>query len=818
MRINAIPLAVRNLATRVADGISVARPAARGQRLFLFYLALVLLSILGSIIAWVGFSPDQEVWHRGLLVVFAATAAVYYHFTRALLDKRAGWSIYLAYTLLVVLAVFIGLGALLPESYPGNANLSSFFAGIIAVVFVGMAVPGLARGLEKAPDPHIKNVIAYLLLGVTILALAAGINLVLSRGQYLLPSVSHLFNALVIGYAIWKPQPADAAFVIRRSIAYLVVLLCIGAVFAGVIYLYYYLLPGQPLYSTVLMLSSMALLLALATRPLRLTIEKRMDWVFYRETNTYRNMLLNFGSRLGSIINLEELANEILPAMSKALLVKHAKLLVEDDKGYFTAQFSFPKEEERIKDKLRFSTDSPLVTWLGRGNTSIQVAQISSTPELRGLPAAENEQINTANLDLLCPIKSRGKLVGILALGKKQSGTAYSYRDTQLITATTGQIGVLIENARLYSQALSWALTDGLTGLYNHRHFHNALEQEIARCTRYNEVLSLVMLDVDLFKAYNDTFGHPAGDKVLRGVGECILASIRTVDTAFRYGGEEFAVILPETPLENAQKVAERIRETIETNLSSRMTAVTASLGIASWPGDGAAKEEIIACADAALYLAKQTGRNRTCLSSDLAKSHPLAGAGAQEQVKAMSTVYALAAAVDAKDHYTFGHSTKVSDYAVTLAESLGFAPGKIAAIRVAALLHDVGKIGMPDSILKKDGPLSDEETEVVKIHPKQGVEIVKRVVELNDCLPAILHHHERLDGQGYPSGLQGDAIPIEARILTIADAYDALTSRRRYHERELSPAEAIQELQRCAGTQFDPALVDAFGKIMDKK
>ena len=182
---------------------------------------------------------------------------------------------------------------------------------------------------------------------------------------------------------------------------------------------------------------------------------------------------------------------------------------------------------------------------------------------------------------------------------------------------------------------------------------------------------------------------------------------------------------------------------------------------------------------------------------------------------RALSIIYALAATVDAKDHYTYGHSRKVSEYSVAMAEALGLPEDKIATIRAASLLHDIGKVGIPDSILSKEGPLTDEEWEPVKAHPQLGVEILRHIIDLANCLPAILHHHERYDGKGYPSGLKSDNIPIEGRILAIADAYDAMISPRSYRE-QLSSQEALNELKRCAGTQFDPELVDIFCEIIE--
>ncbi len=182
------------------------------------------------------------------------------------------------------------------------------------------------------------------------------------------------------------------------------------------------------------------------------------------------------------------------------------------------------------------------------------------------------------------------------------------------------------------------------------------------------------------------------------------------------------------------------------------------------------------------------------------------------------SIVYALAATVDARDHYTYGHSTNVSQYATEIAEAIGYSKDGIERVRSAALLHDIGKLNLPDELFTKSGVLTDEEWEMIEHHPELGVSILKFIVGLQGCLDAVLFHHERYDGTGYPRGLKGKNIPLDARIMAVADTYDALTSERPYRHSKLSPEEAIMELERCAGRQFDPEIVKVFAKLLAQR
>jgi diguanylate cyclase (GGDEF)-like protein/putative nucleotidyltransferase with HDIG domain len=747
----------------------------------------------------------------------------YYHFVRVYDNKTGGAWVYVGYAFTFVVLVLalsgrvvtnVSLvdGYLFHDIRPWDLIIGGFIAPFI---IAGMVM--LIRRYKKSTDPVDRNRTIYLIIGSGALIIFSYVTpFTPALAGLTTDHIGNIVNAGLIAYAISRYHLFDIKLVARRGLTLLAVAAVIAVGYGGLVFVISRLFPGAPSTTTVVIAGIMVTLIAMSGRSVAHFFAVGVDRLFYRETYLHRQELLEFSRKMSNILNLDELSQALLPPLAKALGVTHSALLFQDNRAAdFSVQYAFPDTPE-LKLSLRLPADNPIIEWMDRQGKFLTPSQVETMPELKGLWQSEKEQLTGANLALLHPIKSRGKLIGLIALGHKKRGGVYNTEDLDLIDRVASQAGVIIENAQLYVQATTRANTDELTGLYNHRHFHERIEQEIARGSRFGITFSLIILDLDLFKVYNDIYGHLAGDQLLRKVGKLIQGSVRAIDLAFRYGGEEFAILLPETRLEDAFRVAERLRKTIESKSSFREMPVTGSLGVANWPSDGVMKEEIIHRADTALYRAKQTGRNRTCIASDVLKTSQSDGIvqANEPEPKALSIIYALAATVDAKDHYTYGHSRKVSEYAVTLAEALRLPQDTIHLIRAAGLLHDIGKIGVPDSILTKPTALEQKEWEPIRTHPELGVEILRHVVDLSNCLPAILHHHENWDGSGYPHGLKAEAIPFEARILSVADAYDAITSPRPYRT-QLNLKDALDELRRCSGTQFDPALVPIFCELM---
>ena len=352
------------------------------------------------------------------------------------------------------------------------------------------------------------------------------------------------------------------------------------------------------------------------------------------------------------------------------------------------------------------------------------------------------------------------------------------------------------------------ALIDNLTSLGNHRAFEEDLAHALDDAARSGRSLSLALLDLDGLKQINDTNGHQAGDECIRALAG-VLAGAGDDVGAYRIGGDEFALIVPGRRAVDTLYLIQHLQTSIVEASGDRPTS--ASSGVAEAVA-GLGRDDLIRRADLALIQAKRS--HRRCLIYNDALEPILAGPDAiaeQRHTDALAT--ALARAVDAKDAYTHSHCETVSELCALIGQELGMSPDRIAKLRLAGLLHDVGKIGITDSILQKPGPLTDAEFAIMKTHTRLGHAIVS-AAERPDEAGWILHHHERIDGSGYPLGLVGDQIPLESRIILVADAFEAITADRPYRQHR-SPEVAMAELTRCSGTQFDPGCVEALRRCV---
>jgi len=386
---------------------------------------------------------------------------------------------------------------------------------------------------------------------------------------------------------------------------------------------------------------------------------------------------------------------------------------------------------------------------------------------------------------------------------------------------TLAVAAVVIRGMRSHVESLIASLydasrTDPLTRLANRRGHRETLDLELERARRNESPLALLMLDLDHFKEVNDRCGHHVGDAALRRAAAILAEGKRKLDAVARVGGEEFALVLPNTDAHEAFTLAERLRCSLRDEFAGDAVTLTASLGVSAFPQHGATAGALLRTADEALYAAKNNGRDRSVIYSD-ALSELSAELGSRDIAaeRFLAVVMDLAEAVDLRFSGSARHGETVGRYAAMMACELGFSEQRAERVRLAGLLHDIGKVGVPNSILGKPGSLDDDERAVIRRHPELGAQILEHD-SLADVRTWVGAHHERPDGHGYPLGLRGAEIPVEAAIVAVADAFEAMTSNRSYRDAMAHDAARV-ELERHAGTQFDAAVVEALCAVLDR-
>ncbi|MCQ2755002.1 MAG: diguanylate cyclase [bacterium] len=439
------------------------------------------------------------------------------------------------------------------------------------------------------------------------------------------------------------------------------------------------------------------------------------------------------------------------------------------------------------------------------------------------------------------PLISANRCIGVFIIEDN-----YAKQNEKLYSLIATYIALTTHNFELLETSEGFVNTDALTLLYNHRGFQDILTNEILRTETKKQKLSILMMDINNITKINRELGHAKGDEVIKLVAEKVRQNVRESDIAGRYGGDEIAIILPNTDSAQAKYVAEYLTYSLSCCFVDDIGPIKVSVGISTYPDCGEDKEKLLILAEQAMYISQakgyKDGMSAIISSSDfnfwddvalksyaevVSKRHSQLGINFEEELiakfhsdhdqsgaRTWEVATSLAGAIDAKDPYTKGHSTSVSKFSEALARAINLPEKEVERITLGALLHDVGKIGIPEAVLKKEGPLSDDEWSIMKQHPVIGVEkVLKPNPSLRDLIPIVRHHHERVDGRGYPDSISDKDIPLAAKIVAIADTYHALISDRPYRK-GMNIEKAISILEEGAGTQWDKDLIRTFVQI----
>ena len=791
--------------------LAVARSKSLSQiqerRAFREYLLTMLFWSLGAFLVLID-NGDVVVEFRLMLVPAIGSMVALFRFTQAALGRRWRWAIlvYLYAAAAMTITMFTNW-VIVSASMQAGVLSYEFAPPFVFVVGPGYglyfySLIQLMRGYRTSDDPHLRNRLRYLISGLVLVITFTLVNFT-PLGRYPIDIAGNGLSALLIAYAILRHNLLDIRVVIRKGLLYSIPTVLIGTGYFLVISLALRLFNHYSGTGIFILSLIVAVLTALIAQPLRDKAQSWIDRLFFREKYNSGLMLQRLSSQAASILNLDIITNLILEETTTILHINKAAFFLkrEESEDYFlTAQKGMASNL-----MISLSKNHPIVLWFSSHNQLLTRHDVNVAPQFKALWGRERDELEKLEAELFIPLRVKGELVGIFALGAKRSEEGFSQDDQLTLTTLANQVAVTIENARLYTAE-------------QHRREELDTLYEMAR-------ILVVSNDVET---------------VLNNIAQHTIQSVHTtfvrILTLEKGGGFLCRTAYPIRDMENDLGIGK-----IEPLSTKKYYQRAISLGkplVLEWDDSFNEKDRHDLFLDFAnslcispllvgdelvglLVLGETRRTSREPFDPDKLKlvnaisdqaASALRRATFYEQLEEgfVQTVLALAKALDARDSYTQDHSQRMAALTDSLCQKLGIDENQIQAIRLAAALHDIGKIGIPDEILRKPGPLTSQEWDLMKLHPKIGADIIAPVAKLVNVAPIIMAHQEKFDGSGYPYGLKGEQIPMGARVLAVVDAYVAITDERVYRKAR-SHEEAIAELVKHSGSQFDPAVVDAF-------
>lgn len=707
-------------------------------------------------------------------------------------------------------------GAIFPNVTVVNGH-TDFQYGFPAVVIpaitwallVGFSTYSLIKEYYRTRDLIYRNRIKHLLLVLVVMFLGASTNAT-NLKDLPVDVAFNILSALLIANAILRHQLLDINLVVRKGLLYSIPTVIIGASYFLVISLLLRIFKDVNETQLFMLSFVVAILAAVVAQPLRDRAQSLVDRVFFREKFDSSLMLQRVSLTAATVLDLERLGLMILDEVISTLHVKRAAIFLKRESGsdyYMAAQRGIDGYPN-----LRFTATHPIVQHLLQRDLPLSNYDVNIMPLFKSLWGQEKEDLEQIGAELFIPLKAKGDLVGIFIVGPKLSELSYSEDDQLILTTLANQTAVAIENARLFSaEQYRRAELDALFSLTRQLIATDAvidvLDITVRHVVESTHVVFARILTKDETGAFSCQAASPTRymDYPSIAVKPPPPGVIKTYHQAVNQ--TEPLILEKNTPNLSKEDKKALYLDYVTTLVIFQLIVGNDTIGLLL-VGEDPKQHHDSFDSDKMRLISAIAGQTASALQR--ARLHE------QMEESFVQTVLALATASDARDTYTNDHSQRLASLAEATCSELGFTEIDIKAIHWAALLHDIGKIGIPDEILRKPGPLDDDEWEIMRRHPDIGARIVAPVKKLANVAPIIKAHHERYDGSGYPSHLKGEDIPLGARLLAVVDAYGAMTDDRVYRKTH-THAEAVAELKRCSGTQFDPKVVEAFLRVLDR-
>lgn len=797
---------------------------------FLGMLLCLIVWTGGSWLMRLGQGMSVDLWFHVSLTGLMLIPVMLFAFLRKFMEVKKTyhihfWSAVIAVMLLInyVTGIFLKAPYVL-ETAAGRAYIYEFSWTVI--FFFVAAAGALGECVRMAMENGGKN--AFLRkqlkpIAAGLLFMVAGNSLVLLPAFKGIPLdiCSGILMAGCMYYALYKKRLFKLNNLVSKANCYCAAFLISMSIFYQILPEFEnYLKTSYAMTETEITIG-VSFAVATITIFIYMLLKFLLDKVFEKEETVQSKSIVKFSKKMSYLQDIRAILSELMGIILNAIFAEDIYIFLKDSDSNFRLELSNVEKT----GSYCIPRDSEFLRLLKDSGCQIVKKDYIETAYYRTNSADEKQMLLQRQIECAVGITDDQDFIGIIILSKKGNGRPYTHKDLEFLASINSVASIAIKNSQLYETAVAEASKDYLTGIANRKCLYETLQ---TCCERGDYAYgTLLIINVDDFKLYNQLYGDEAGDEALKRIAQIIQEVAEPPSLVARYSGKEFALLLPERTPEEVKTLAEKIscqvrelNHTTDDASEYAMKVLTVSCGIAKGDCPMEDYHELLNHANTAVYYAKQAGKNRIMIYKEGEETGTSKTSEMSYQSGIYSdyasTIYALTAAIDAKDHYTFSHSENVAYYSRELAKAYGMNEEALNVIYEAGLLHDIGKIGINEEILNKPGKLTPQEYQVMQTHVGLSIGIIRHLPSLDYVIPAVIGHHERYDGKGYPRAIGGTDIPLMARILCIADSFDAMISKRSYKPK-MEVSKALEIIESEAGKQFDPKLAPIFIDLVKK-